>query len=148
MTNVRHGSVGLAAGGLALALVLTACSSDGEGGTTAPASSNADCAAYSEYGDLSGKTVTLYAGIVAPEDQAYIDSYKPFEDCTGATIQYQADKSFEQQVLVQAQAGNAPDLAIVPQPGLLQQLVGTGKAVAAPSAVSTNVDTFWGEDWK
>lgn len=148
MTNVRHGSVGLAAGGLALALVLTACSSGGGGGTTAPASGNADCAAYSQYGDLSGKTVTVYSGIVAPEDQAYIDSYKPFEDCTGATVQYQADKSFEQQVLVQAQAGNAPDLAIVPQPGLLKQLVSTGKAVAAPSAVSTNVDTFWGKDWK
>ncbi len=148
MTNVRHGSVGLAAGGLALALVLTACSSGGGGGTTATTSGNADCAAYSQYGDLSGKTVTVYAGIVAPEDQAYIDSYKPFEDCTGATVQYQADKSFEQQVLVQAQAGNAPDLAIVPQPGLLKQLVSTGKAVAAPAAVSTNVDTFWGKDWK
>jgi alpha-glucoside transport system substrate-binding protein len=51
-------------------------------------------------------------------------------------------------VLVRAKAGNPPDLAIVPQPGLLQQLVATGKAVPAPAEVAANVDKFWGADWK
>ncbi|MCG2801944.1 MAG: ABC transporter substrate-binding protein [Cellulomonas sp.] len=129
------------------ALILTGCSSGGSSGTSS-ASSDTDCSAYTSYGDLSGKTVTVYAGIVAPEDEAYIQSYKPFEECTGATIDYTADKNFETQILVQAQSGNAPDLAIVPQPGLLKQLVDTKAAVAAPAAVATNVDKWWGADWK
>ncbi|HEY5515763.1 MAG TPA: carbohydrate ABC transporter substrate-binding protein, partial [Pengzhenrongella sp.] len=133
--------------GLGFALVLTACSSSSpSGGSTASASG--DCTAFKAYGDLKGKTVTIYTGIVTPEDQPYMDSYKPFEDCTGAKIEYNGDKAFETQILVRAKAGNPPDIAIVPQPGLLQQLVATGKAIAAPKAVADNVDKFWGADWK
>jgi len=129
----------------ALSLGLAACGGGDSGGDVA---ADVDCAPYEEYGDLSGETINVYTGIVTPEDQPQIDSYKPFEQCTGATVQYEGDKSFEAQVLVRAQAGNPPDIAIVPQPGLLQQLVGTGRAVAAPEAVAANVDEFWGEDWK
>ena len=143
----------VAASGAALALVLTACSNDSGGGGGATGggggeTASADCAEFEAYGDLKGKTVTIYTGIVAPEDQPYIDSFKPFEECTGAKVDYQADKQFEQQILVRAQAGNPPDIAIVPQPGLLAQLVATGTVKEAPDAVAENVDEFWGEDWK
>ena len=49
---------------------------------------------------------------------------------------------------MRAKAGNPPDIAIIPQPGLLKQLVATGKAKEAPAEVAANVDKFWGEDWK
>jgi alpha-glucoside transport system substrate-binding protein len=131
----------------AFSLALAACGGgDGGGGTVA--GGDVDCSDYEQYGDLSGETVTVYTGIVTPEDKPHIDSYVPFEQCTGATVRYEGDKSFEAQVLVRAQAGNPPDLAIIPQPGLLSQLVGTGKAVPAPDEVASNVDEFWGEDWK
>jgi alpha-glucoside transport system substrate-binding protein len=138
-------------GAVGLSLTLAACGGGSDSSSEATASGGAasgDCAAYTQYGDLKGKTVTIYTGIVTPEDTPQIDSYKPFEKCTGATIKYEGDKSFEAQVLVRAKAGNPPDLAIVPQPGLLQQLVGTGKVVAAPAETAANVDKFWGEDWK
>src|SRR5688500_9474444 len=137
---------------IGLALTLTACGDDG-GGDSNDASTGAsaaaiDCAPYTSFGDLKGKTVTVYTSIVTPEDKPQIDSYKPFEKCTGVTIKYEGDKAFETQILVRAKAGNPPDLAIVPQPGLLKQLVATGKAVEAPAEVAANVDKFWGEDWK
>ena len=140
----------IAASAAALALVRTAWASDdgGDGGTDGTGAPTADCADFEQYGDLSGKTITIYAGIVTPEDQPYVDSFKPFEDCTGAKVDYQADKQFEQQILVRAQAGNPPDIAIIPQPGLLAQLVATGTVVEAPEGVAANVDEFWGEDWK
>ncbi|WP_305790113.1 ABC transporter substrate-binding protein [Symbioplanes lichenis] len=142
---------GALAGTLGVGLVfgLAACGGSDDSDDDATAESQSiDCSQFSSYGDLKGKTVSVYTGIVTPEDKAYKDSYKPFEDCTGVTIKYEGDKSFETQVLVRAKAGNPPDLAIVPQPGLLQQLVATGKAVAAPAEVAANVDKFWGEDWK
>ena len=46
-----------------------------------------------------------------PRTPAYIDSYKPFEECTGVTIKYEGDKAFETQILVRAKAGNPPDIA-------------------------------------
>lgn len=134
-------------GVLGLTLALAGCGGDSDDTNTADAP-KVDCAQFTQYGDLKGKTVTVYTGIVTPEDKAYTDSYKPFEECTGATINYEGDKAFETQILVRAKAGNPPDLAIVPQPGLLRQLVQTGKAVEAPPEVAANVDKFWGEDWK
>jgi len=148
MSSIRSRRI-LAAvsGGLGFALVLTACSSSTPSGNST-AAGGADCAAYKAYGDLSGKSVSVYTGIVTPEDKPYMDSYKPFETCTGAKINYVGDKAFETQILVRAKAGNPPDIAIVPQPGLLQQLVATGAAKVAPQAVADNVDKFWGADWK
>ena len=135
--------------GVGLVLGLAACGgsddSDDDSGTAAQ---SIDCAQFSSFGDLKGKTVSVYTGIVTPEDTAYKDSYKPFETCTGVTIKYEGDKAFETQILVRAKAGNPPDLAIVPQPGLLQQLVATGKAVEAPAEVAANVDKFWDANWK
>ncbi|MGC5167965.1 ABC transporter substrate-binding protein [Luteimicrobium sp. DT211] len=150
--RARQG-VALAAGAAAIALVIAGCSSDDNGGGGGSGSGTgsaggSDCADYTHYGDLKGKTVTIYAGIVAPEDQPYVDSFKQFEKCTGVTIKYTADKNFEQQILVQAKAGNPPDIGIVPQPGLLAQLVATGKVVKAPDAVGANVDKWFGADWK
>jgi alpha-glucoside transport system substrate-binding protein len=134
-------------GSLLLAAGLVACGG-GSGSKTGSGNPTSNCADYSKYGSLKGKKVTIYTGIVTPEDKPHKDSYKPFEDCTGATINYEGDKSFEAQVLVRAQAGNPPDLAIVPQPGLVKQLVATGKAKPAPAETVANVDKFWSKDWK
>jgi alpha-glucoside transport system substrate-binding protein len=134
-----------------LVFTLSACGDDsdsGSGTSTNASASAIDCAPYTKFGDIKGKTISIYTGIVTPEDKPQIDSYKPFEQCTGATVKYEGDKAFETQVLVRAKAGNPPDLAIVPQPGLVKQLVATGKAVVAPDEVSANVDKFWDKAWK
>ena len=131
-----------------LSLVLSACGGGDSGGSSNNAAGNTDCSAYKQYGDLKGKTVSVYTSIVTPEDQQQIDSYKPFEQCTGAKIKYEGSKEFEAQLPVRVKGGNAPDIAIVPQPGLLKTLVATGKVVKAPDAVAANVDKFWGKDWK
>jgi alpha-glucoside transport system substrate-binding protein len=137
------------AGALSIGLLASACGGGASSTSSAAGSSTAaDCAAYSQYGDLKGKTISVYTGIVTPEDTAYIDSYKPFEQCTGAKVTYEGDKSFETQILVRAKAGNPPDLAIVPQPGLLKQLVATGSVKEAPAGVAANADKFWSPEWK
>ena len=120
------------AGAFSVVLAVSACSSGGDDGDSG-GGSTADCAQFDSYGDLKGKTVTVYTGIVTPEDVLQKDSYKPFEECTGVTIKYEGDKAFETQILVRAKAGNPPDIAIVPQPGLLKQLVATGKVEGGPA---------------
>ena len=58
-------------GVLAVALTATACgSSDDDGGsdTASSGTSSIDCAPYKAFGDLTGKTVTVYTSIIAPED--------------------------------------------------------------------------------
>jgi alpha-glucoside transport system substrate-binding protein len=152
MVARRFGPVPTALTGLAVvSLLLAACSSGSDDNAGDTGATSGDCSAYDTYksfGDLKGKTVSIYTGIVTPEDKPQIDSYKQFEKCTGITIKYEGDKAFETQILVRAKAGNPPDVAYVPQPGLLAQLVGTGKAVAAPPETEANVTKFWDEAWK
>jgi alpha-glucoside transport system substrate-binding protein len=140
-------------------LVLAACGSDDGGGSgggaankaggTSPGEGKAECESLTEFGDLTGTTVKVYTSIVAPEDQSHKDSYELFTTCTGADVQYEGSKEFEAQLVVRVRSGNPPDIAYVPQPGLLNTLVtDTGKVVAAPDTVAANVDEFFGEDWK
>lgn len=145
----RAALAGTLSAGLVFSIAACGGDDDSDSDTSSNASASAiDCSPYTKFGDIKGKTISIYTGIVTPEDTPHINSYKPFETCTGATVKYEGDKSFETQILVRAKAGNPPDLAIVPQPGLLKQLVATGKAVVAPDEVSANVDKFWGKDWK
>jgi alpha-glucoside transport system substrate-binding protein len=140
-----------AAGIVAVTLGAAACGSsdDSSGsGSTGTATSSIDCSVFTSFGDLKGKTVTVYTSITAPEDASHIASYKPFEECTGATVKYEGSKEFEAQLPVRVKGGNAPDIAYVPQPGLLATLVATGAVKEAPAEVSANVDKFFGEDWK
>ena len=138
-------------GVLAVALTATACgSSDDDGGgddATGGTTSSIDCAPYEAFGDIKGKTVTVYTSITAPEDAPHIASYQPFVDCTGAEIKYEGSKEFEAQLPVRVQGGNAPDIAYLPQPGLLNTLVQTGAVKAAPPEVVANVDKNM-PDWK
>lgn len=150
------------ASSLSLAVLLSACADVGTGGDTASPGSTAattgggdqaggtlDCEAYKKFGDLEGTTVTVYTSIIAPEDQPHIDSWVPFEECTGVDVEYEGSKEFEAQLLVRVKGGNAPDIAYIPQPGLLATLVReTGKVVEAPAETSANVDEFFDPAWK
>lgn len=150
----RSGRPAIALGSaIGLSLVLAACGGSnvaggGGGGGSGQASTGPECAAYSQYGDLSGKKVSLYTSIVAPEDTAHIDSYKPFEKCTGAQIVYEGSLEFEAQLPVRVSGGNAPDVAYIPQPGLLATFAASGAAKPAPPAVVKNVDTYFSDTYK
>ncbi len=137
---------------LTLGLVLAACGDDSDNssaGGKSPGEGKAECKGLTEFGDLTDKKVSVYTSIVAPEDKSQKDSYKLFTKCTGAEVTYEGSREFEAQLVVRVKSGNPPDIAYVPQPGLLATLVkDTGKVVAAPKGVSDNVDEFWGEDWK
>ncbi|MDR1807664.1 MAG: ABC transporter substrate-binding protein, partial [Propionibacteriaceae bacterium] len=144
----------------ALAVTLGACSSADNGATdttTSAATSAAEastaaadpaCAAYAQYGDLTGTTVTVYATFIDTEGAQYEQSFDQFEACTGATIAYEGSRDFEAQLPVRIEAGAAPDIAILPQPGLLKTVVATGKVLPAPAAVAANVDQYWSASWK
>jgi alpha-glucoside transport system substrate-binding protein len=109
-----------------------------------------DCTPYQQFGDLTGKSVSVYASITDVEGDAQQASYKPFEDCTGVTINYEGNREFEAQILIRLQGGTQPDIAYIPQPGLLSTIVNDfpSAVVAAPQSVSDNVDKWFNSTWK
>ncbi|WP_438354918.1 ABC transporter substrate-binding protein [Microbacterium sp. CJ88] len=99
-------------------------------------------------GSVSGQTVNISGGITGTEADALNKSFEKFTADTGIKVVYTGDKGFEGNIVTKVSGGDAPDVAIVPQPGLLKTLVGTGSVKAAADAVSKNVDQYWGADWK
>lgn len=97
---------------------------------------------------IDGKNVTMYSSITGDEATSLRSTMEDFKACTGATITFNSDKNFEKQIVVNVKSGNPPDLAVVPQPGLLATLVSTGSAVPAPAQVQANVEKYWDPGWK
>lgn len=68
--------------------------------------------------DLSGQVVTVAGPWLTPENAIFEGIVSHFEEATGADVQYSGSDSFEQQIVIDLQAGSPPNLAIFPQPGL------------------------------
>jgi alpha-glucoside transport system substrate-binding protein len=76
--------------------------------------------------DLSGETVTIF-GPWRGGDQTLVESVLSyFEAATGATVAYSSSESYEQQIVIDAEAGSPPNIAVLPQPGLIADLVSKG----------------------
>ncbi|MFF2121989.1 ABC transporter substrate-binding protein [Kitasatospora sp. NPDC058184] len=137
---------------LVAALALTAACSNssggsGGGGGGSAASLSGDCAKYQPYAGHSGTTVTMFASILSPESDNLEKSWAEFSKCTGIRISYEGSNDFESQLPVRVSGGNAPDFAIIPQPGLLAQMVKSGKVVKPPAQTVANQDK-WSPIWK
>jgi alpha-glucoside transport system substrate-binding protein len=131
-------------GGVAAALLLAACGSSSGGGSSASAT-NTDpaCADYTQYGSHPGTTVTIFTSILPPEQQLFEKSWAQFSTCTGITVKYEGSDQFEAQLPTRIAGGNAPDIAFIPQPGLLAKLVQQGGPVKAPQSVIDNATKYW-----
>ncbi|GLW55907.1 ABC transporter substrate-binding protein [Kitasatospora phosalacinea] len=151
-TPVTTGRRRLLAVPAVLALALTAAcsnsSSDGGGGGGGSAAAlTGDCAKYQAYAGHSGTKVSMYASILSPESDSLEKSWAEFTNCTGIKIVYEGSNDFESQLPVRVAGGNAPDLAIIPQPGLLAQMVKSGKVVKPPQQTVEN-ENKWSPVWK
>jgi len=172
----RRRGMALLAGGLAAGMLLAACggsddsASDSAGEDTAAeetaaeetggdegADAGADdgdgamaegCDAYADYMGNEGTTVNVFTSILPPEQQLFEEAWLQFEECTGIDIVYEGSDQFEAQLPTRIAGGNAPDIAWIPQPGLLAKLVADGGPVAAPAGTEALVDEYWNPAWK
>jgi alpha-glucoside transport system substrate-binding protein len=76
--------------------------------------------------DLSGQSISVFGPWLGPDRDLVLSIFKYFEMATGATINYAGSDSFEQQIVIDTQAGSPPDVAVFPQPGLAADLAGRG----------------------
>jgi len=120
-------------------LALAGCSSSG-GGTPSPAKGPGNA------GKADG-VVTVYGTIVDTESELLQKSWADWEKKNKITIKYEGSKEFETQISVRAQGGNAPDIAIFPQPGLLHDLASRNFIQPEPAAAAANVKKYWSKDW-
>lgn len=78
------------------------------------------------HGDLKGESLTLF-GPWRGEDEILFNSVLAyFNAATGVDGRYSSSENYEQQIVIDTQAGSPPNIAIIPQPGLLADLASKG----------------------
>ncbi len=133
--------------GAALALVLAACGSDdkSDSGAATTAAGGAATTAAGGTVDLNGKTVNISGSETGTEADGFLAGMKPFEDATGAKVEFTGTRDFETQIRVAAEGGNLPSIGLIPQPGLARELA--AKATGLPADIvadlKANFDPYW-----
>jgi alpha-glucoside transport system substrate-binding protein len=82
--------------------------------------------AYDEATNLDGQTLKIF-GPWRGEDQVLVENMLAyFTAASGVKVEYSSSENYEQQIVIDTEAGSPPDIAILPQPGLIADLVKKG----------------------
>ncbi len=129
-----------------IALALTGCSSGGGGASSSGAPGGSSAPA--ESADLSGVTLNVAADWSGSEQANFESVLKKFSDDTGATVNYTSYGSDVATTLnTKIQGGDPPDVAVIPQPGLLDSLAKAGDLIELDAATLAEVKANYSQDW-
>jgi alpha-glucoside transport system substrate-binding protein len=92
-------------------------------------------------------TVTIEGPLIGQDATRLEQSWAAWEKTNHITIKYTGSANFDENIGGEAQQGNAPDLAIFEQPGLLNDLASRGYIRSLPSNVQSTVDTTFPAQW-
>lgn len=87
------------------------------------------CDTPSQLGDLGsfpGEVITIHGSMTGGDSEQFVNLTKCFEQATGTTVQYSGSRDFAALIVADARSGNAPNIAIFPQPGLLSDMAKEG----------------------
>ena len=92
--------------------------------------------------------VVTIEGSLTGSDAALLEkSWAGWEKSSGITIKYTGSANFESSIAQAAQQGNAPDLAIFSQPGIIHDLASHGYVEPLASSVAANVTKNFPAEW-
>jgi len=121
---------------LVVSMLLAACAPKAGPTETDAGEGNALERAYN--GEFSGAVVSMSGPFTDEDAVKFNNSIAEFEQKTGIDIQYEGSKEFETSISVRVDAGDPPDIADFPQPGLLANFVKNGKVVDVSTFLDMN----------
>jgi alpha-glucoside transport system substrate-binding protein len=100
--------------------------------------------AYDEATNLDGQSIKLF-GPWRGEDQVLVESMLAyFTAASGVKVEYSSSEGYEQQLVIDAEAGSPPDVAVLPQPGLIGDLAAKGFVVPLTDAERSFLNDNYG----
>ena len=85
--------------------------------------------------DLSGEEIRVFGPWLGSEREVFDSILAYFEYATGADVVYAGSDSFEQQIIIDIEAGSPPNIAVFPQPGLAANVASQGGLVPLGDAL-------------
>ncbi|AZL57418.1 carbohydrate ABC transporter substrate-binding protein [Tabrizicola piscis] len=100
--------------------------------------------AFDEAFNLDGQSLTIF-GPWRGEDQVLVESLLAYYTAaSGVTVSYSSSEGYEQQLIIDAEAGSPPDVAVLPQPGLIADLAKRGFVTPLPAETATWLSENYG----
>ncbi|MFI6508322.1 ABC transporter substrate-binding protein [Streptosporangium sp. NPDC050855] len=132
-----------------LALALAACGGGSSTPAASPAASGGSSAAAAAAKTLEGVTVEVAAKWTGAEQENFQQVLKAFEAKTGAKVTYASTGEDTGAYLgPRIQGGNPPDIAILPQPGLVGQYADQKALKPLTPEVLAQIDQNYTPYWK
>lgn len=128
-----------------LGMLLAACGDSGDEGGGDGATGEGTAAETGGGGDEGGGEISLLHAISGEAEQAALQqAIDVFQEKTGNTVGVESSPDFDTVITTRVTGGNAPDVALYPQPGMLQRTIDADGAVPLADA-GVDVDTISGE---
>ncbi|NET36198.1 MAG: carbohydrate ABC transporter substrate-binding protein [Cyanothece sp. SIO1E1] len=119
-----------------LALLLGACGTGNDQGVTTGT------------GTRSGGTVTILGTLTGVGQEKLEQAIAPFTQATGIEVVYEGTDAFATLLPVRVEAGNVPDIALFPQPGLMADLAREGQLVPIDTFIEPQqLSEYYTQDW-
>lgn len=116
---------------IAALLTLSACGGGNEGAS-----------------DSAEKTVTILGVVVGEQQEKLEAALQPFEEETGIEVIYEGSDSFATLLPVRVESGDAPDIAMFPQPGLMASFAESGQMVPVTEFMDrATLEAAYPETW-
>lgn len=137
----------------ALALTLTSCGSDddspGAKGTDTSTGTGGDTSASVKLPKLDGQTLEVAAVWTGPEQDNFTKVLREFEKRTGAKVNFVPTGNNTSTFLgTKIQGGQPPDVAFLPQVGVLHQFAEKGWIKPLGADAQAQLDKNFGAGWK
>lgn len=111
-------------------------------GLTACGSDNGDSSTPEE------GTVTVLGVVVGEQQEKLEAALAPFEEKTGIEVKYEGTDAFAKLLPVRVRSGKAPDVAMFPQPGLMQDFAKSGDLVPVTNFMEpAALEAAYPEEW-
>lgn len=121
---MRRGLLGALAVSVAASVTLTGCVGGSAGGT--------------EHAGAASNHVTIYTGFTGEQAKDFDAMLAPFEKQTGIKVTHVGIANVQSVLTTRIQAGDPPDIALFPQPGLIDDLVSRGQIKSLDSVVNVS----------
>lgn len=93
-------------------------------------------------------TVTVLGVIIGEQQEKFEQAIAPFEEATGIDVVYEGTDAFATLLPVRVDSGNAPDIAMFPQPGLMADFAREGQLVPLDDFLGAEVlAESYPQDW-
>ena len=126
----------------------TSTSASGSAGDGATSASGSTEPSASDWGDFSGETINVVAAWSGAEQASFEKVAAAFEEATGADVKYTSfGDNGPTYIQSQIEGGTPPNVAVIAQPALMQQLAADGNIQVLADDVKAEVEANYSSSW-